>query len=119
MGAVDGLGNVRKRLDNVAKRYKSNVSYVVGYSAPYAVFVHENLDAEHVVGKAKYLEDPAKRLNYTGAFTAMVQKAISEGKTMDEALLLCALMLLRESQEEVPVDTGFLRNSAYIEKDTV
>lgn len=29
-----------------------------GPAAPYAVFVHEDLDAEHKVGQAKYLEIP-------------------------------------------------------------
>lgn len=32
-----------------------------GPAAPYAVFVHENLEAHHNVGNAKYLENPAKR----------------------------------------------------------
>lgn len=29
-----------------------------GAAAPYAVIVHEDLEANHTVGKAKYLEDP-------------------------------------------------------------
>ncbi len=29
-----------------------------GVAAPYAVIVHENLEAHHPVGKAKFLEDP-------------------------------------------------------------
>lgn len=32
-----------------------------GPAAPYAVFVHENLEASHAVGKAKFLEDPMNR----------------------------------------------------------
>ena len=33
----------------------------VGYTAPYAIYVHENLSARHKAGKiAKYLEKPAR-----------------------------------------------------------
>lgn len=32
-----------------------------GVGAPYGLYVHENLEASHPVGKAKYLEDPANR----------------------------------------------------------
>lgn len=33
----------------------------VGYSASYAIYVHENLDAQHKTGKqAKFLEEPAR-----------------------------------------------------------
>jgi Bacteriophage protein of unknown function (DUF646). len=42
----------------------SKVTVQVGFggiAAPYAVFVHENAEANHPVGKWKYLEDPAKR----------------------------------------------------------
>lgn len=33
----------------------------VGYQAEYAMPVHEDMEANHPVGKAKYLEDPATR----------------------------------------------------------
>jgi len=38
-----------------------NADVVVGYVADYAVFVHEDLQAKHKLGKqAKYLEQPAR-----------------------------------------------------------
>lgn len=33
----------------------------IAYDAEYALIVHENLEAVHAVGKAKYLEDPANQ----------------------------------------------------------
>ncbi len=36
-----------------------------GPAAPYAVYVHENLTAQHPVGKAKYLEDPVNEAKPT------------------------------------------------------
>lgn len=41
------------------------VSLTLGYggpAAPYALYVHENLQAHHHVGRAKYLEGPAMEL---------------------------------------------------------
>ena len=35
----------------------------VGYTAGYALFVHENLNARHTVGQAKFLEQPARQKN--------------------------------------------------------
>lgn len=32
-----------------------------GPAAPYALIVHEDLNAHHTVGKAKYLEDPVRQ----------------------------------------------------------
>jgi hypothetical protein len=40
------------------KGWKAEV--MVGYVAEYAVYVHEVMGAYHPIGKAKYLEDPAK-----------------------------------------------------------
>ncbi len=34
----------------------------VGYTQEYAVFVHENLEAHHPIGQAKFLEQPARDL---------------------------------------------------------
>ena len=44
----------------VIKRVKS-VNLDVGYTAPYAVYVHEILTNFHPIGQAKYLEEPARQ----------------------------------------------------------
>ena len=44
---------------------RGKVSVTMGYggpSAPYALTVHEDLNSHHVVGQAKYLETPAKKI---------------------------------------------------------
>lgn len=38
----------------------SNPSVIVGFEEEYAIFVHENLEAHHPVGQAKFLEQPLK-----------------------------------------------------------
>lgn len=88
-----------------------NISVVVGYTAAYAIYVHENLEAYHKVGQAKYLEQPARELS--PGLGRMVRDNVIQGKTLAQALLIAGLRLQRESQQLVPVDTGLLKNSAY------
>ncbi len=86
---------------------------IVGYTAAYAIFVHENLEAHHPVGQAKFLEQPAREMGNDGTLAGIVRKAIQSGKTMGQALLLAGLWLQRASQKLCPVLTGNLRNSAF------
>lgn len=83
----------------------------VGYSAAYAVHVHEDLTAYHEEGEAKFLERPARELRED--LFRIVVEAMARGRTVGQALLLAGLRLQRESQLLVPVDTGLLRSSAY------
>lgn len=90
----------------------NNVSVVVGYTANYAIYVHENLQAQHKDGKqAKFLEQPARELKEE--FQRIIFNALKNKKTMAQALLLCGLRLQRESQKICPVDTGNLKASAF------
>lgn len=92
-------------------RRDEKVSVVVGYTQSYAVYVHEDLTAHHPVGKAKYLTDPLRRLGKV--LKGIVAEALARGKTLAQGLLLAGLRLQRESQMEVPVDTGALKSSAF------
>lgn len=83
----------------------------VGYTAEYAIFVHEDLVQYHSNGEAKYLERPLNELG--PEIMRIVIKAINNGMSVDEALLLGGLKLQRESQLLVPVATGNLKSSAY------
>lgn len=84
---------------------------VVGYTAAYAIHVHENLQAYHRVGQAKFLEQPARELGPEMA--GDVRRIMKQGKTLTTALLVAGLRLQRESQKLVPIDTGALRASAF------
>lgn len=124
------LAALRKRYAKAQK--DEGTSVVVGYTANYAVYVHENLQAvhgaafnakysaeidrgvEHSRGpnqQAKFLEQPARELKQE--FQRIIAVALRGGHTIGEALLLCGLRLQRESQRLVPVDTGNLRASAF------
>ncbi len=103
---------VRRLLKKAGVPVKPQV--IVGYQATYAVFVHENLSAQHAPGKyAKFLERPARE--FGKELGAIVVRAVKKGLTLAKALLLSGLRLQRESLKIVPVDTGFLKNSAFTE----
>lgn len=88
-----------------------NVSVAVGYTQNYAIYVHENMEAIHPVGQAKFLEEPArtKHKELASIFTEVKKR----GQTTAQALLAAGLRLQRESQLLCPVDTGALKASAF------
>src|SRR5260370_37981128 len=109
---------------------EDNCSVSVGYTAKYALFVHENLQARHAgntivsyasgirreytgVGQAKFLEQPARELNNSGELGRIVVTALLRRKTVAQALLLAGLRIQRESQLLCAVDTGAMRASAF------
>lgn len=99
------------KLRKYCQDHKGNnrVSVVVGYSQSYALEVHERTDVQHKVGQAKYLEEAA-RVN-EAAIVDSIRKSTKE--KLPEALLKGGLLIQRESQLLVPVDTSALKASAF------
>lgn len=87
----------------------------VGYRAPYTIYQHENLNYNHPNGgQAKFLEQPARQLR--GAMKQLVRQFMQKKKrSLEQGTLAAGNMLLEASKPLVPVDTGFLRNSGYVE----
>lgn len=106
---------VAAKLAALGKKHPPEVTGVVGYSAAYAVYVHEDLEAHHDVGQAKFLEQPARE--ESDAIAGTISKALKAGRSMRDAVLLGCLYLLRISQPLVPVDTGNLRASGFVRID--
>jgi len=52
-GTLRRSGTVEKLTDDA-----DSFEVAIGYNTEYAIYVHENLQANHPKGKAKYLEDP-------------------------------------------------------------
>lgn len=91
-------------------------SVIVGYTQAYAVYVHEDTEANHPNGgQAKFLEQPARELKKE--FGKIIRQAVGKGYTVVQALLLCGLRLQKESQKLVPVDTGALKASAFMKQE--
>lgn len=134
MPQMEGFDRVSTLLTKLAKKYSDNpqVSVIVGYTAAYAVHVHENIEMRwrglprHKPskgnywdppgrGQAKFLEQPARELKKE--FSRIITTACSKGVKLQQALFMAGLRLQRESQLLVPVDTGNLKASAFTRKE--
>lgn len=113
MVRITGAGHVMRTLRNLTRK-GTNSSVKVGYRTNYAVYVHENLQANHPNGgEAKFLENPARELR--SQLVVQVQSDMRMGATLEQALYRAGLALQAASQQRVPVDTGALRSSAFTE----
>jgi hypothetical protein len=110
---VEGVQQVRAFLREREREAKeaSGVTVAVGFSTGYAIYVHENLQSQHKVGQAKFLEQPARE--QAGAIGKTVREAWAKTRNMAQSLLMGGLLLQRLSQQLCPVDTGALKNSAF------
>lgn len=113
MPEITGIRELQAKLRLLEKKAKeaSEASVTVGFTQSYGIFVHEDLDAFHKVGQAKFLEQPARALQKD--LGTIVGKIVGQGKTMEQALLVAGLRLQREAQKLTPVDTGALKASAF------
>lgn len=111
MADLINFDKVSNHLSKLSAEVDKPASVIVGYTQSYAVHVHENLQAVHPVGQAKYLEQPARM--YANEIAAIVRQAYQRGVRLGLALVMGGLRLQRESQKLVPVDTAALKGSAF------
>lgn len=109
-GMAKFLSAIDDKIAEVGKDAKPAVA--VGYSADYAIFVHEDLKAYHPNGQAKFLENAIKE-NET-ELARFLEERIQKGDTLSKALFYLGDKLGRKSDAKVPVDTGFLKKSRYV-----
>ncbi len=115
MPIILNLSKVKAWLLN-KKNKEPYAKYSVGYSADYATYVHENLQAYHEPPtRAKYLEEPVRRLR--PQMSKIVKEHLANGKSMAFASRAVAELIKIESQAIVPVDTGALKASVFIKKE--
>ena len=110
MVRIKKTGAIERAIRRRSAQGKSATIEVI-YPIEYAKYVHEDLDAHHDTGNAKFLERPARRLR--PELMKDIESDLRQGYTLKEALLRAGLKLQTASQEECPVDTGLLRSSAY------
>lgn len=116
MGVKIQVRGVTKVLSSLEKRHlngKVKLEGVVGYSAPHALSVHEDLEAYHDDGQAKFLEQPARELR--PQLTGTVTNSVKKRRNLEEGIREACELLLSMSQKLVPVDTGELRDSGFVE----
>lgn len=113
MAKVENMDRVVAQLRalEARSRKEDNVSVSVGYSQSYALRVHEDRNAYHAEGRAGFLTDVAREM--ARELGNLVRTLLLQGRDTAQALLVAGLRLQRESQKNVPVDTGALRASAF------
>lgn len=108
-------------------RRTDDVSFEVGYRAPYAVFVHENREMKlrgqprpsgigeywGPSGRAGFLLDVMRETAGALADTVRRVRKVWKKSTV-EAVRAAGEQLLRASQENVPVEYGELRASGFV-----
>ena len=109
---VEGTGKVQARLRAVSLKGAVRGAVGVSYSAPYATFVHEDLEAYHPVGQAKFLEEPFRRL--LPQLRKTIQSYLKNRRSLEEGLLAAGRMLLEASLPLGPVDTGLLKSTGAV-----
>lgn len=107
---IEGVSRLLGQLKSRSKVARSS-AVIVGYTAEYAVYVHENLTARHPVGQAKFLEQPLREMK--DELKTIVLNCVKNGLSLEKSLLIAGMALQRRSQQLVPVDTGHLRGSAF------
>lgn len=126
MPKIEGLKRVQAALNKAAAKHPVRVLVIVGFTANYALFVHEDMEMK-LAGQPrpggrgmywdpqgsgpKFLENPAKEL--AGELGKIAGNAIAKGATLEQGMLLSGLRLQREAQSRVPVDAGNLKSSAF------
>jgi hypothetical protein len=117
----NGLGHLLATLRaQEQKGEEDEVVGSIGYTMPYTVYVHERLDVYHKPGTmAKFVEYPARELTNNGALAAKMRSVYKNTKSMLRAVTSGVLMIFNWSQELVPVDTGALKASGYMEVEKV
>lgn len=133
MVQIHGLQAVINALAKAKNKYgdKAKGSVIVGYTAAYAIYVHENIEMklkglprpapskgnfwDPTGSSSKFLEKPAREMRNETRTT--INSAMKNGATMEQAMYIAALQIQRASQKMVPVDFGNLKASAFTRKE--
>lgn len=115
MAKLEGTSELVRKVNALLTKVEPKTAIVVGYTQTYAIYVHENLEAHHPVGQAKYLEQPLRQMSPVIGST--VEALVRRKVKLNKALLMIGLLLQRESQKLVPVDTGALKGSAFTREE--
>jgi methionine synthase II (cobalamin-independent) len=111
---LSGTQRVVSKLKGMTLGGTGTLHVKVVYTAPYAIYVHEDLTKYHAPPtQAKFVEQPARQLRQE--MRDMVAKKLKQKRALDLALLAAGQLLYDASQLLVPVDTGLLKASGRIE----
>ena len=125
----NSLGKLNRELQRRVNAVgKSKPVIEIGFTAPYAKAIHENLE-QTLLGQprpsgigtywtpggrlgSKYLERPLREMRF--AWIKIVRDSVKAGMPFLKALKLSGEALLAEAKRRVPAEYGDLRDSGYI-----
>lgn len=111
---VDNIGKVQTAIRAQSLRGAKQATLHVGFSARHAAKVHEDLTMQHPNGgQAKFLEAPLRR--HARELGRMFLRELQNKRSLKDALMRPGKFLLEKAKELVPVDTGELRDSGFVE----
>jgi hypothetical protein len=126
---VHGVPQLKTQLTLHANRARRQTRrrVIVGYSAPYAAYVHENVEMKWrgrprrsgigvywgPRGQAKFLAEPARRLRR--AIGRRILQVTRSTRSVARGLYSGGVLLRDASVRLVPVEHGVLRDSVYIQ----
>lgn len=128
---ITGIKEVNKMLEDM-KLQPQSATVLVGFTAAYALFVHENMNPT-TLGKGiarpsglgyywgpsffgpKFLETPARL--FASDIVRIITDNFAKGIPLLTCLFLGGLRLQREAMLRVPVEYGNLRASAFTRED--
>lgn len=109
---VDMLLKLRKQQMQSQRRGEVRV----GYRTRYAIYVHEDLTQRHQPGKeGKYLQKPFRQMISSKELMLIIGLHVNSGAGLKYGMLKAGEKVRDRSLMIVPVDTGKLRDSVFVE----
>jgi hypothetical protein len=109
---ITGQAQFLKNIRTHKIKGQTHVRVQVGYTAPYAIYVHENVHAVHPHGgQSKFLE-AAYRRNLKILLDVIAMKLRAK-RGLVAAMAAAGKLLLHESKKLCPKDTGYLQSTGY------
>lgn len=115
MATVTGIKEVKEAIKSLKRNFRAE-PVVVGYTANYALMVHENRSANFNVGKAGFLLDNTNEMK--GELASIVKQTTKNNGSLQSGLDTAGLALQRKAQGDTPIDTGALRASAFTARES-
>jgi hypothetical protein len=106
----------------MAGKTEPRATVVVGYTADYAGFVHENMEAHHnPPTRAGWLREKS-RTERPHIVKTVIDALQQEGAffytpTMAGAMFSGGMALKRSCEEIIPIETGYLKESGFVRLD--
>lgn len=116
---IQGISQVNRLLNNKKSQLgRGKQSVLVGYGGTeevdYAIYVHEDLEARHPTGQAKFLEEAPYSVE---ELAEIVSDSLKEGDSLLDGLEKAGKLVLERSQPLVPQDTGALAESGFVRRE--